>query len=439
MHSSQSVHVVRFTAVLPALLLAIVTASAGCRGGEIKVAAPFGSGWSATHADAANSDFAQVGGPRDLQLAWSRKFAGTINLGATSDREGRIFITTSADGCHLYVLDHETGDTVWCSKAVTKQAVASSALLDVQGRVYLADNVAMHAFSPDGALLWEVPIEGIPLSAQFTKEGRLIFMTHIGRLYVLDRETGKPMIALVNLAPSLTYEPSQDITSCMRGTADCPAANVMAMDGDGGFYFTFWEPGSAQAGLRAMKYSETPVPAVTPLWSNNTLPGGSGSSPDLSADGKRIYVNDNDGALHAIDAATGRNIWSFTLGYQTGGSQSTSPEGLIMPAGGGDAPLMALRDRGDHAEVVWRNDEFLNHGIPTQALGSVAYATELVGQAAHDLVVIDTKSGSELDREHLPGKTLFSVGTTLDLNGYVYVPTFNGHLFAFRPAGKSGR
>jgi hypothetical protein len=40
----------------------------------------------------------------------------------------------------------------------------------------------------------------------------------------------------------------------------------------------------------------------------------------------------------------------------------------------------------------------------------------------------------ELDREGLPGTTLFSVGVTVDPDGSVYVPTFDGLLFAYRPA-----
>lgn len=47
--------------------------------------------------------------------------------------------------------------------------------------------------------------------------------------------------------------------------------------------------------------------------------------------------------------------------------------------------------------------------------------------------MIDVTSGTIIDREKLPGKTLFSVGTTIDIDGNIYVPTFNGYLFAFRP------
>ncbi|HEX3006583.1 MAG TPA: hypothetical protein VHO90_03100 [Bacteroidales bacterium] len=49
------------------------------------------------------------------------------------------------------------------------------------------------------------------------------------------------------------------------------------------------------------------------------------------------------------------------------------------------------------------------------------------------------RSGRETDREPLPGKTLFSVGTTIGPDGYIYVPTFNGYLFAFKPEKKGNK
>ncbi|MCH1932507.1 hypothetical protein L9G16_20385, partial [Shewanella sp. A25] len=45
-------------------------------------ASAYGPGWSAAHADAANTDYLAVPGARDLELAWSRRFeGGSINLG----------------------------------------------------------------------------------------------------------------------------------------------------------------------------------------------------------------------------------------------------------------------------------------------------------------------------------------------------------------------
>ncbi|GAA3928837.1 hypothetical protein GCM10023085_07720 [Actinomadura viridis] len=400
--------------------------------GHLENLSAYGPGWSTAHADARNSDYSPVRGAKNLTQAWKRSFPGSIYLGATNDAAGRVYVTTNGTGCHLHALDMATGNTVWCSGEVDERAIASSALLDREGHVYLADGEAMHAFDADGSVRWETPIVGTPLSAQFTPAGNLIFITHIGRVYVLDRATGQPILPPVELIPGAPD--NDDTRACMRGTAECPAANTLAVDlATGRFFFTFWDKGAPSAGIRAMQLDEGAAPAIRPLWTVESLPGGSATSPDLSVDGSRVYVGDNEGGIHALATATGDRIWSHSTGYAAGGSPSLSPEGLIMPSGGGDGALMAIRDMGDRAQQVWKKDGLTNRGIPTQAAGGVAYATVSTA-LGNDLVVVDTATGAELDRERIPGLSIFSVGTTVGPDGTVLVPTITGDLFAFRPA-----
>lgn len=394
----------------------------------------YGKGWSAVHADARNSDYSPMHGPRNVEFSWQIKFDGTINLGATSDENGRVYITTSADGCHLYALNSNTGETIWCTDEVNKYAVASSALLDNEGRVFIADDKAMNAFNREGTLLWKSPILGFTLSAQFTHTGRLIFITHIGRMYVLDRETGEAVMQPISLIPNDSTNSDFDPIACMRGSEKCPCANTLAFDQESGrFFFTFWAPGATQASVKAMVYSEDPIPAVNALWTNESLPGGSASSPDLSKDGLKIYVNDNEVSIHALDAISGKNIWEHNIGYEPGGSQSTSPSGLIIPAGGNNAGLMCLADQGTSAKLLWRNDALLNRGVATQTAGNIAYATVKIDRQKYDLIIVNVLSGDVIDREHLPGLPFFSVGITVGQQGNIYVPTINGYLYAYRP------
>jgi outer membrane protein assembly factor BamB len=96
--------------------------------------------------------------------------------------------------------------------------------------------------------------------------------------------------------------------------------------------------------------------------------------------------------------------------------------------------LIGLTDEGAGAGLAWRIDTVTNRGIATQAAGDKAYATVAAGPGRNDLVVIDTATGVELDREPLPGTTLFSVGITVGPDATVYVPTFNGEIYAYVPA-----
>jgi outer membrane protein assembly factor BamB len=434
--------VVVLVLVLVVVLVLVLVAVSGCSNNngastDGEVLGVYGPGWSAVHADSSNTDYSPVVGARDLELAWSRQFSGgTINLGPTSDDEGRVFVTTTAPGCHLYALSRETGETLWCSQEINQSAVSSGPLLDNEGHVFVSDNVTMFAFDRQGNVLWRTPILGFTLSAQFTPSGHILFVTHIGRIYVLDRKTGANVIEPVDLIPGATYDPfsnDQPVLACMRGTAACPAANTIAVDQHTGrFYFTFFAPGAGQAGLRAMQYSDDPEPSVATVWTNDALPGGSGSSPVLSADNQRLYVNDNVDSIHALDVRTGEFIWSYAIGWASGGSPSVSPEGLIIPTGGG--PLLALQDRGDKAEQLWRAEQ-QNRSIAAQAAGDIAYPVVVNPQSQLDILVIDTRTGEELDRESLPGLNTFTVGTTIGLDGTVLVPTFRARLVAYRPAG----
>jgi hypothetical protein len=260
-------------------------------------------------------------------------------------------------------------------------------------------------------------------------------MTHIGRLYVLARETGAEVMPTLELIPGSTWDPSQGVLACAQGLAACPAANTMAIDLRANqIYFTFWAPGAPQAGVRSMRIVEDPDPRWVEVWNNDALPGGSASSPVISADRSRVYVNDNAGSVHALDAATGAEIWSHPIDFASGGSPSMSPSGLVMPAGGGASPLLAVQDHGSTATTAWNRDDLLNRGIPTQTAGDRSYATVSRGSFQNDLLVVDTTNGTVLDREEIPGITIFSVGTTVGPDRTIYVPSFNGKLFAFRPA-----
>lgn len=403
---------------------------------------PYAPSWSAVHADPANTDYSPVQPAPALERAWTVHIEGTvdvgplpwtINLGPTSDPDGNLYVTSTEDGCHLRAVEGATGELRWCAEALDLLAVVSSPTIDEDGNLYVADGTGMHALRADGTERWHVPLSGVPLSSQFTSDGELIFVTHTGTLYVLDRATGAERIDPIDLAPGTEWEPGGGMMACARGTEACPSANTIAFDARRDvLYFTLWGPGEDRAGLRAMRYEGGPDPSVEPLWTNDALPGGSASSPVVSEDGSRVYVTDNVDALHALDADSGEVAWSYPIGYASGGSPSLSPGGLIIPAGGTEAPLQAIRDAGDRPELAWARDDLHNRGIAAQTAGDRAYATVSAGGTTCDLVELDTTDGTTLHQQGLPGACVFSVGITVGPDGTVFVPTIVGRLHAYR-------
>jgi outer membrane protein assembly factor BamB len=406
------------------------------------------TGWPVIHSDSSNSDASDTPGPDDVTPAFAGVLAGrTIAAGATVGPEGNVYVGTGPAlaavmdrSCHLFALDGATGDQLWCSDKVNDRAIASSPTIDRDGNIYMGDNRAMNSFTRRGEVRWSRPIEGFPISAQFTPDGHLIFITHIGRIYVLRRVDGSLVIdPPFLLLPRVSYTPRPlDYQDCGSGSSEgtCYSANTLSIDQvTGVFYFTLTRPGEPTTRLVAMRYVGGDSPRIEPLWENATLEGGSASSPNISADGSRLYVNDQANHLLALDAETGEVIWTFDIGFAPLGSPSSSSAGVIIPTGGTGAGLMAIRDAGDHAELLWVRSDLGSHGITPQRGTDRAYA--VVGDIGQlfgiRLLVLDAWTGATLDEEPISRTGAATVGTTMSENGYVYVPDFIGGIWGFAP------
>jgi outer membrane protein assembly factor BamB len=403
-------------------------------------------GWPVIHHDSRNSDASDAPGPDGVSLSFQVLAGVPIAAGATVGPEGNVYVGTGraftepAEGsCHLFALDGRTGDELWCSDLVNDHAITSSPTIDKDGNVYMGDNRAMLSFTREGTLRWSRPIEGFPLSSQFTPDGHLIFITQIGRIYILRRDTGAPVLDPVVLLPEVSYEPRLlDYLGCWSGASDsgCYSANTLSVDLEtGAFYFTLTRPGDPLSRLVAMRYVAGESPRIEPLWESAALEGGSASSPDISVDGSRLYVNDQANHLMAIDAETGGILWTFDLGFAPLGSPSTSSTGVILPTGAFGAPLVAIRDAGDRAELLWSRTDVESRGIAVQrgssrAYAAVATAGRLLGIR---LLILDTETGATLDEEPISSTEFGTVGTTLSEEGDVYVPGLFGGIWAFAP------
>jgi hypothetical protein len=82
------------------------------------------------------------------------------------------------------------------------------------------------------------------------------------------------------------------------------------------------------------------------------VPGGTASTPTISADGKRVYVADAFGLVYAVNTDNGDTIWSIDVKSKVQGS-------LVVSADNGEifantkTEIKKIFDRGDHAELAW--------------------------------------------------------------------------------------
>ena len=390
-------------------------------------------GWPAIHRDGRNSDTALVANPStDLSVAHRLFPEAIIGAVLTTDSTGQLYVTTAiAEGpCRVFAIDPDTGETNWCLDELTGRVVSSSVTVDLDDNIYIADDAVMASYTPEGERRWARPVDGNPLSAQFTPDGHLIFISHIGHIYIVDRADGELLFDL-DLLPDVEYDPANtNGLDCLTGGADstCFSANTLAVDPDSGrIYYTWAPPGDAIASLVAMDYEGGDSPSLNPRWENESLDGGGAASPTISADGDRIYTNDKAGNLLALSADDGSTIWSYDLGFSPAGSPSVTDDGWIVPTAGGLGPVMTILDSGPVAKLVWKRDDLVHRGVPARATpGGPLYAVTIdADNGEHlDLVVLDPATGETLDSTPLEGFGAFTIGTTIGPEGNVYTASF---------------
>ena len=429
------------TAVLAIIAAFVMT---GCGASTSSSVGISDEGWPGIHADARNSDTSSVTGSRSIALNWSRPIGGPVAAYASIASTGQLFVTTKTEnGCNLFSYEMDSGRMRFCNR-LNPGVVASTPIVDAAVNTYVGDSGGMSSFNDHGQPRWRTQIFGTPISAQFTHDGNVLSVSQLGQVNVMERQTGKRVTSPFELLghpdylanPNLVPPPDdQGLQECFAGTAGCPVANTPALDVDSGrFFVTLWRPGAPKASLIALKYSGGDDPKVTFEWNADILEGGSATSPNLSADGSTVYVSDNVNKLLAVDAATGAVKWTYDLGFTPLGSASVSADGLIIPAGGRDGHLLAVRDKGDHAEKVWERTELVQLGVPAQTAGSTGYTVVSKGRGENaDLTMLtfDTETGATVDEDPLPGAKGITVGTSIGPKGEVLTPTLIGELFVF--------
>lgn len=430
--------VLRTTAVT--LTAASTLAITGC-GADPGVIEMYSAGWPAAHGDARNSDTSPVTGSRSTELAWSRPLLAPTSTSASIAPNGQIAATThSSEGCNLWSFQMETGRKRWCTRLGPGVAF-STPLVDRHTNIYVGEDGAMTSFNDLGQLRWRTIVSGTPLSAQFTGDGNVLIVTQVGVVSVLSPQTGKAVVPSYQLVPAPTVDQGQDVPlpapglgldQCVTGSPACPVGSVPAIDLESGrIHLEVWRPGRSQPDLVALRYHDG---TLTEEWSSDAIPGGGVSSPVLSADGSTLYVTDRRGSLWAVDATTGRPRWQHDLGYVAVGGPSVSSDGTIVPAAGdGTGHLMALRDDGDHAEILWERPDLRQRGIPVQTAGGTGYTVVSGADDGLTAVTFDTTSGDTVDQDPLPNARGVAAGTSIGPDGEVLVSTLMGELFVLKP------
>lgn len=322
--------------------------------------------------------------------------------------DGGVVYAASARGASLYALDPVTGNALWTYR--TRGRVESTPAVG-NGRVYVADAKGrLHAVNQaDGAPLWRVELGSLPTARVLHHEDgvdRVLVSTNDNRVHARNAANG---------AELWTYrrDPPADLT--LYGTSSPVHVTTSA----GNAFVVGFSDGT----LVALRPANGTV-----LWETKLVSTGRFRDVDgtVVQSGERLYVTTYGNELAALDAATGRVLWTAAPGGATG----------IALAGGRlyhgvDTGEVIARDPADGREI-WRWK--LPAGVPTTPV--VAGDLVFVASSSRSLYALKAASG-KLGWAYEPGWNVSGSWATPVVSGSrVYFTSNVGTVYSFEPAGE---
>lgn len=312
-------------------------------------------------------------------------------------------------------IEPEAGKRRWVLEGFSAGAGTPLILIDPdtgEDIVYVGSYDRAVAMTTDGEILWDVAT-GLPkLNPTEVKANQhsfginyhlqsdaLIAAMGDGHVYILDRKTGKSLLEAPFMMPGAptkvsnfalpeniaakansdishmvgnpggnlggnpgdSYDPINAVLHATAGELQ-KISNFFSIDSNNG---RIWiaatlpdeEDGNADgwsdfAALYGMDLVCDEMPCRLDIKVVFQVPGGTASTPTISADGKRVYVADAFGLVYAVNAVNGDTIWSIDVNSKVQGS-------LVVSADNGEifantkTEIKKIFDRGEHAELAW--------------------------------------------------------------------------------------
>jgi outer membrane protein assembly factor BamB len=365
--------------------------------------------WRMLHSDAVNSDEVSIALAPVFEPDW-RAEPNTFNVAVpTFDAAGNLYFAPFLphENVIMISLDPTDGSRRWAIPGTGAPVGAVSPMVlndpDNPGEeiVYLTLRDRAVAVRTDGTIVWDVPT-GLTLTGVLRQDSMpgmnylpqldaIVGLTGDGHLYALSRATGAQLLAtpyslpgepspaggialppvLVEnvadqLAPLINFPPGSSLQSFLAAILgnEIEVSNSFSIDPwTGRLWVAATAPDAVDGTVDGVSefgalYGLDVVPNGSShevvIGCSRYFEGGSASTPDLTADGTRIYVGDNFGALLAIDPSC-NDAWTLDIGSQIVGSVGTSSDnGEIYVAT--QTSIVQVVDDGASAHVGWTAD-----------------------------------------------------------------------------------
>lgn len=408
---------------------------AGCGNTDSWVQAAPADGWPAPYADAANSSYTSTAGAQSLALEWSRSVKGDLAASVALGSDTYLAVNgQTPSGCSLMVWENDNNARQrWCTRLV-QGGDFSGPLFDKFDNLYVGQPGAILSFPPTQWIRWRKPVIGMPTTPRIVEDGRLLVITHLGQVLVYDAHRGDVLGSPLDLVSGVDPRDSErGLSDCQPARSRCPVAAAPAFSSTSEMaVLSLWQPGERSPQLVGLKY-QPGSSTFTRAWVTDAVTDGPIASPALSDDGDTVYVGGRGDELWAVDAADGTPRWSVPLGFLSQTPPSVSPDGLVIAGGGPGGHLVAVRDEGDHGEVVWTRDDVVALSATSQAGPDVAY-TVVREPAGLTLLVFSPADGHTINSYPLPESEGWPVSIAVGKDGRVVAATSAGQVYGFAPA-----
>ncbi len=341
--------------------------------------------WATVHADSSNSDWVPLVTSPELEQQWRVLEGAAIWTAPSVSADGTLYSTTGRgrDTAHLHAISPE-GEILWESAPqqslddLDSGAVTSAPLLDDGGDIYVGDSNQFWAFRTDGRVKWvtdvsELGVEGPFVSAMLVG-GFVGGISVNGQVLLLDRATGALAVPVLDLpggeSPEGPGVPDWVWAGGLMDPATKPrvlevllghryeVSNTPAVHPETGRIYIMAAGRSLEEGLF---YGIDLVEGELRITFEIRVAPGSGTSPAISPDGKRIYAFGGGGEVMGFDAESGEVIFDKALGG-TPASPSVGPDGAVYVL----ARSRLVKIDGRSGDVIWsRNyDDFAAEKLP---------------------------------------------------------------------------
>lgn len=320
---------------------------------------------------------------------------------------GNRVYAASARGASLYALDTATGNPAWTYR--TRGRVESTPAIGGES-IFLADAKGrLHGVKlSDGSPLWRVELGSLPTARV------LHHADGVDRVVVATTDNRVHARNAVNGAELWTYRRDPPADLSIYGTSS--PVHVTSAAGDA------YVVGFSDGTLVALRPANGTILWETKLVSTGRFRDVDGTVLQV---GDRLYVTTYGDELVALDAATGKTLWSAVPGGATG---ITVADNRLYH--GTDSGEVIARDPAEGREL-WRWK--LPAGVPTTPVpaGDLLF----VASSSRSIYALRAANGS-LAWQYEPGWNVSGSWAAPVVSGsHVYFTSNVGTVYAFRPAG----